>query len=396
MSYRAPYIDETGYHYPTYQEILDDLISSFQAIYGSGIYLGSDSQDYQMISIFALKIFDTYQAVELAYNSHSPVTAIGAALDDIVAINGIKRLQGSRSVADVVLSGTNGTVVNNGVLSDITGILWDLPETVVIGADGTVTAQVTCRETGVHVAAPNTIVRIMTPTIGWVSVTNPASAVTGTSVEPDSSLRARQITSVAQPSQSILKGLQGALLALNCVQRCTVLENDTDDTDDNGLPPHSICAVVDYDDEATTAEDDEQTIATTILNYKSCGCATYGDVTESVGEYTIYFQKMQPIDVVVQVTIQALENYSSAYVNRIKLALADYLSSFAPGQSVSISMLSAVVMNVNENLTNPAFKVTLLKAAQDGETPDVADVDFDFYEVAHGNESEISVTVVTT
>ena len=59
MAYYAPYIDTTGIHVPTYEDIRDDLIASMKQIFGQDIYLDEDSQDYQQISIFAKKIFDT-------------------------------------------------------------------------------------------------------------------------------------------------------------------------------------------------------------------------------------------------------------------------------------------------------------------------------------------------
>ena len=59
MAYFPPYIDETGMHIPTYSDIRDDLISSMKEIFGNDIYIDEDSQDYQQISIFAKKIFDT-------------------------------------------------------------------------------------------------------------------------------------------------------------------------------------------------------------------------------------------------------------------------------------------------------------------------------------------------
>lgn len=91
MAYFTPYVDASGLHTPTYQDILDDLKYKMKAIYGQDIYLENDSADYQMLSIFALKIADSYQAVHYAYNSRSPDTAIGAALDSIVKLNGIMR-----------------------------------------------------------------------------------------------------------------------------------------------------------------------------------------------------------------------------------------------------------------------------------------------------------------
>ena len=63
MSYFSPYVDGSGLHLPTYQDILDDMIASMKKIYGSDIYLGNDSADYQFLSILALKVADSYQAV---------------------------------------------------------------------------------------------------------------------------------------------------------------------------------------------------------------------------------------------------------------------------------------------------------------------------------------------
>ena len=58
MAYTAPYIDELGMHIPTYDDILQDLLTSMKQIFGSDIYLDEDSMDYQQISIFARKIYD--------------------------------------------------------------------------------------------------------------------------------------------------------------------------------------------------------------------------------------------------------------------------------------------------------------------------------------------------
>lgn len=92
MAYFAPYIDETGLHIPTYSDILDDQLQQAKNIFGQDLYLGTDSQDYQYISTFAVKMSDTLQAVQFAYDSHGPGSAIGTALDGLVKLNGIKRI----------------------------------------------------------------------------------------------------------------------------------------------------------------------------------------------------------------------------------------------------------------------------------------------------------------
>ena len=76
MAYTAPYIDELGMHIPTYNDILQDLLTSMKQIFGSDIYLDEDSMDYQQISIFARKIYDTNSLALLVYNNRTANTSV--------------------------------------------------------------------------------------------------------------------------------------------------------------------------------------------------------------------------------------------------------------------------------------------------------------------------------
>ena len=125
MAYVAPTISVSGLSIPSYADILADLIASYQATYGQDVYLANDSADYQFLSIIALKIYDVMQALQLAYNNRSPVTAIGAALDSLVKLNAISRKVASYSTCSVTLYGTAGSVITNGKVSDANGNVWD-------------------------------------------------------------------------------------------------------------------------------------------------------------------------------------------------------------------------------------------------------------------------------
>ena len=74
MAYFTPYIDETGFHFPTYQDIVDDMVAGAKSIFGSDIYLENDSADYQLISIFALKTQSTWiEVVEVGEVACQPL-----------------------------------------------------------------------------------------------------------------------------------------------------------------------------------------------------------------------------------------------------------------------------------------------------------------------------------
>lgn len=51
MTYFKPYVDSTGLHIPTYNDILEDMIAAMKQIYGDDIYLDNSSPDYQLLSI---------------------------------------------------------------------------------------------------------------------------------------------------------------------------------------------------------------------------------------------------------------------------------------------------------------------------------------------------------
>lgn len=390
MSYFAPYVDESGLHYPTYNDILEDLIEDMQTIYGSGIYLGSDSQDYQMLSKFAEKIYDTYQAMEIAYNAHSPVTAIGTGLDYIVAINGIKRKTGTNSTATLTLTGAPRTVIVNGAAADSAGNIWLLPDEVVLDDNGVASVESICQYAGTITAQANTITRIMTPTQGWTSVTNPSDSTTGVAVEMDSQLRARRAESVAQPSQSMLLGMKGALESLDDVKRVAVYENDTGSTDANGIPAHSLCAVVE--------SGDSNEIANTILIRKGVGCGTYGNQTVQIIDdygqtYNIKFSRVQYVDIDIEVNISTRSGYSVSTPDEIKAAIVTYLEDFSIGTDLTTSIIWMVSQQVNSDFRTPTFSITSVRAARHGQTKSTNDVVIGFDEVARGSVANITVNV---
>ncbi|MDI4952494.1 baseplate J/gp47 family protein, partial [Salmonella enterica subsp. enterica serovar Lubbock] len=195
-----------GISAPDYQTILDTLTSYFQQIYGSDAYLEPDSKDGQMVALVALAIHDANNTAIAVYNCFSPATGYGAALTSNVKINGIARKGATNSTVDLLFTGTAGTIITNGTVKDTNNVIWRLPDSVVIGVDGTVTATAICSKGGAVAAPAGTITTINTPTRGWTSVTNPAAATVGAPAETDAELRIRQGQSVAIPSITPFEG----------------------------------------------------------------------------------------------------------------------------------------------------------------------------------------------
>lgn len=398
MAYAPPSIGPAGLTINSYADILADLQTKFQGIFGSSVYLANDSADEQWLAVLALKIFDENQALQLVYNNRGPATAVGSALDGIVKLNGIARKPASFSTCVVTLSGAPGTVITNGVVKDVNGFLWNLAPSVTL-TGGSTSASVTCQKIGAITALPGDLTLINTPVKGWTAVTNPDAATVGQPVENDSQLRARQAISAALPSISMLTGTIAAIASLQGVGRYVVYENPTGSTgtDPNGygLPPHSITAVV----EGSTVTD----IAQAIYNNKSIGCFTNGTTTIVVtdpvnGGLTepISFYLPSPVPVYVAMTVKKLAGYTVSTTDAITAAIAKYLNGLQIGEIVTVSGIVGAALSVMASLEQPTFSVTLSTVAIDT-TPsptNTSDLTLQFYEVASGAIGNVVVTAI--
>lgn len=324
----APTIDATGIHAPTYADVLDFLQTQFRAIYGQDAYLEPDSQDGQFLAVIASAINDGNSVSLAIYNSFSPATAQDAALSSNVRINGIARHVASYSTSDVLIVGQAGTTIVDGLVQDANQINWALPATVTLPPSGQITATATCTKIGAITAPAGTIARIMTPTRGWQTVTNLSAAATGAPVESDAALRARQKTSTAIPSLTVFEGTIGAVANVQGVTRCAGYENDTNATDANTLPPHTISLVVEGGD--------AMAIANAIAAKKGPGGGTYGTTAVSVNDVygrpiVIRFYRPVPQAMTAVVQFNALAGFTTAIGQSVQQAISDYINAVAIG-----------------------------------------------------------------
>jgi uncharacterized phage protein gp47/JayE len=255
MAYFTPYFDSTGLHIPTFTDIQDNLVSQAKSIYGQDIYLEGDSQDMQYIAAISKAIDDCLECCALAVNNQSPQTSQGAALDSIGKLNGIKRLAATYSTVQITCIGMSGVdvLISAGVVQDTAGHKWDLPPNVVLPAAGTLSVTATCEIPGAVPCDIGAIQTIITPQYGWDSVSNAAAADVGAETETDVALRKRQSISVMGPSQTPLASTVSDIAAVIGVTRYKVYENYTDSTDSNGVPSHSIAAVVEGGEDTDVA-----------------------------------------------------------------------------------------------------------------------------------------------
>lgn len=389
MPYVPPYIDNTGMHIPTYSEIRDDLIQQMKSIFGEDIYIDEDSKDYQQISIFAKKIFDTNALGLLVYNNRTPNTAIGIGLDNLCALVGITRKPATYSTVQLTITGNAGTTITNGKATDGT-YTWNLPASVTIPDNGTIVVEATCDVSGSITAAANTINTIATPTFGWLSVTNTYVASAGVDVETDAELRGRYANATYQPSKTVLDGLLENIEALEGVTRSKIYENDTNEVDSNGLPAHSITAVVEGGE--------DKDIATAIYFKKTPGCYTNGTTsvvltTLSGNEATIRFYRPTDVNVRVKISIKQLPGYNSTYADEIKEAVYNYLANLDIAETVYRSIIWSVAIQTMASINSPTFSVLGVQLASGEQQFADQDIPMTFNQVASISKQNIQVVV---
>lgn len=382
-------ITDKGVLAPTYAEVLSELQKRFRAIYGQDINLDNDTADGQWLGIVASAINDANAALTASYTGYAPSTASGTALSSIVKTNGISRNRASFSSVDLRCVGQAGSTITNGVVEDENGNRWKLPATVVIPPQGEITVTAICSKEGAIDALPGTVNKIMTPTLGWQTVSNPAAAAVGQAVETDAQLRARQKQSVALPSRSVFEGILASVAAIDGVSAISGIDNDSSQTDANGIPSHSVAIIADGGD--------TQAIADAIFRKKGPGTGTYGNTTQTVFDrydvaHNIRFSRSVRKAIKARVTIVPLTGYETGIGERIRKAVADFIDGLAIGESLMLTRLY-LPASLNGSADLATYKLVSVETAAEGDDFGSSDIAIRFNERAACDPDSVELVV---
>jgi uncharacterized phage protein gp47/JayE len=332
-------IDATGFHYADYPTTLEYFKDEYKAVYGVDTYLETDSQDGQMVAIFAKAFYDASAVFASVFTSFSPALAQGDALSRNVAINGITRLVPTYSTAEVDIIGTAGITITNGTMTDTAGYTWALDDvSITIPAEGIITGEAcTCTTLGAIRAAPDSITRIATPTRGWLSVTNTAAATAGSPVETDAELRYRQALATMTSAIGAKGAIDSALAAPDV--GCTdykVYDNDSSIPDGNGIPAKTICVVV--------VGGVDQDVVDAIGSTKTLGCGTFGDdagnYTDENGNVTVINYTRAVADTVdADIYITPRGGWAATTEALIVAAITEYIDGLRIGDNVMVARM---------------------------------------------------------
>lgn len=297
--------------------------------------LSDRSIEGQLVGIICERLHKVWELGEAIYSSSDVDKAVDAALDALCILTGSKRRAATYSLVTLTLTGVPTSLVSSGFQARVTegprfetlddgtieavaawvaatpyavndrvtsngriyqctiagtsdfagsGLVGEDPLTPVTDDEvtwrflgsGTGAADIAARasETGAVSAISATITEIVTPAGGVDDVINVEDANIGRAQMTNAELRALRELELAQPGTSPVDAIRAALLDqgnVPGVESVTVFVNNTDVTNGDGMPPHSVEAMV------TGGED--QDIWDTLLKNVAAGIATHG--TES-------------------------------------------------------------------------------------------------------------------
>lgn len=291
----------TGFLPKTIEIIRDEMNAELRASLGASLDLSDQDPLGQLVGIVAAAAGELWELGEAINASGNRDTATGAALDNVLLLTGTFRAEESSSTVTLTLTGTATTAIAAGsqVETLSTGIVFATDDDAIIAAAtawsnatyavgdkrtnttriyvcitagtstvaptgtsadsapggtahwrylgegaGFVDVDATAVVVGASVAVSGDITVITTPIGGWSSVMNISSAALGSAEATDEEARIAGEADLATAGESTANAIRQELLAVTDVDSVTLFVNNTDITDADGVPPHSVEALV--------------------------------------------------------------------------------------------------------------------------------------------------------
>ncbi len=390
-------IDDTGFTTKRLPEIKADMEESVRQALGADATLLPDSIEGQIIAILSEIASGLWEELHGAYGSFNPLFVTGQALDNLVFLNGLSRLPALKSNTYVDITGTDGTVIPAGsiIRHSSTQAEFLTSVAVTIGTDfptGTAQALVNARKEGAILAAAGTLTVIGSPVNGWDTVNNSVDVVQGRNTETDTELRARRNRSLFIAGSSSLDAILSEISRLESVVHSGGVENFSDVTDANGVPPHSFEAVV--------SGGLDSSIGSAIWDKKPAGIQAFGTTTVQVldifgNSHDISFTRPTSIPIYFRANVTFLGEIPAD----ASIVFTDYLLRYISGELVSGVDVSVGDNVVNSrlytplNLAYPNHTINSLETSIDNVNWSSADISISYKEVSSWDESRITFTV---
>lgn len=301
------YLNNTGVVVPDTSDILTTVQNEFRTAFGNDLVVDPSTPQGVLITAETLARDAVVRNNAALANQINPNVAGGTFLDAIWALTGGQRTKATRSTVTATIAGVPGSIVPAGARASVGagGDEFELISTVVIGSTGSVNGFFQSVEFGPIAAPVGALASIVTPVLGWETVSNSAAALLGTATQSDVAARRARRNTLALQGVSLPEAITSAVYATEGVKSLSFRENVTSAAatiDGVLMDPHSIYVCVDGGT--------DQDIAAALLQNKSLGAGWNGSVTVNVTEqasgqvYTVKFDRPTEITILAKVYVR--------------------------------------------------------------------------------------------
>lgn len=312
-------LSATGIEIKTLEEIQNEINAALYANVSAELDLTANSLDGEFVGAVSGQARQLYELALALHGARSASQAEGEALDAICELTGTYRNPATYSTVTCAVAISSGTHAAGTLIAHPVGAPdRRFANTTSISATGSYLFR--AEVTGPQRADAGTLTVIAESVAGFDTVSNALDADLGAVEEGDASLRRRRVIELARAGGTTVDAIRADVLDVADVTLCTVYENDTDVTDGNGIPPHSVEAVVLGGTDAA--------VRAAVYGAKAGGIRAYGSnsgtVTDSQGNaHTVAFSRPSDVNVYVSATLTYLSGLYPGDA-AIKAAIADW------------------------------------------------------------------------
>lgn len=376
-------ITDKGFIIPTLDEIYTRKLNDFK-----GVKPDLRETDSNIIIAWlrydSAEEYDSYLQALSAFNQLSVYTATGSNLNAITSHLGITWNKPKKAIGKIIVTAEIGTQIpqawgvetKSGVqfvtlnTSTITTTARETEIEVIAlegGADGNVSSGAITEQT-----------EILT---GVISINNKLNTLGGKDLETDTELRERYLKRLDRKSSFTTEGIKNYILQNTNVNKCQVIENDTDDFDSDGRLAHSY--------ECICYGDTNDNILKALYDYKIAGIRTVGAITKNFNEISVGFTRATEKTVFLKVEIEIIkEIWKDEFKKIIKDIYLKYIDEIEPNSTIYLyKIIGEIYKNVN------GIKTLKIKLGDTKYSEVENDYTLSMKEIAIATENDITIEV---
>lgn len=363
-------------------------------LFGDDADLTDNTPLGKMIYLQAQQRAEDNEELEQVYNARFVDTSQGATLDANVMRALITRKRWLKSSGEVILNLSKGAKVNTGDLFKTPyNVYFKVLEAVQAVEDGNYRTAVEALEYGaIGNVEPSDISIIVNPQSGINSVTNPDAFFNGQDEETDEELQDRYYESLGKVGARRVESIEANVLdEVEGVRAAIAIENDTNEVDAEGRPPHSVETVV--------LGGLDEDVAMAIFRKKGGGIRAYGSTVYTFTDvrgivHEIGFTRATTVSVYVKVKVKKNKQYP---LNGDDLVIAQIIKYI--GGTYNGTLFNGVGMSSNVICAKAEARVLAVDGiddvsvefSTDGISYESKNVLIAFPEVAETDESKVEV-----